>query len=263
MSADTSVGSVRRALAILEIVSEQGTAGVSEIAGRLDVHKSTASRLVATLAADEYLERDPASRRLRLGAAALRLSGSTSNLPNLVHLARPILERLAAETGATVNLVARSGEKAVHLDQVDDARAMATINWIGRDTPLHCTSDGKVLLAFAPDDVVAAVFSQRFVRYTANTITDPARLRAELDDVRRSGIGRSLGELEEGLNGVSAAVRRADGSVIGCVCVSGPSFVVRPKTFPRFEKACIAAADAVSKRLGAPATSAATSRSAG
>lgn len=251
---DEGVASVRRAVALLSFVSERGSVSVTQASEVLGVHKSTASRLIATLVESAFLERDPATKRLQLGSAALRLSGSAVSFQGLGQLARPVLERLASQTHATVNLVVRSGERAVQIDQIDDPRAMATINWVGRDTPLHATSDGKVLLAFATDDVTERVLAGKLMRYTANTITDPRRLRTELAEVRSSGVGRSLGELEEGLNGVSAAIRRSDESVIGCVCVSGPSFVVNPKTLPRFEAACLAAAEAVSRLLGAAQT---------
>ncbi len=246
-----TVASVRRALHILQVVAERGNSGMTELAEELGVHKSTVSRLVATLVEEEFLERDMRTRRVTLGLGVLRLSGSVGTWAHLIQLARPILESLAWDTGATVNVGALSGGLVIHVDQVSDPGALATINWVGKEAPLHCTSMGKVLLAFSPPDVRARLTKGPLEAATPRTITDLARLQQELDNVLRRGVGHSFGEFEIGLNGISAPIRREGGAVIAAVCVSGPAFVLGPHDVPRVERAVRTAAEAISRKLGA------------
>lgn len=139
--------SVARAMEALELIAENGELGVSELGRRLDVHKATASRLIATLAEPGLVERDPTSGKFRLGFGLIRLAGAAMAGLDLVRTAHPILEELADRIRETVNLGVLSGDSVVYVDQVAGARSIVAISWVGRRTPLHCTSNGKVLLA--------------------------------------------------------------------------------------------------------------------
>ena len=180
------VQSVDRALGILEVLARVGEAGVTEIAGELGVHKSTAFRLVATLEAHRLVEQTVDRGRYRLGVGVLRLAGATTARLDLVQEARPICRKLAADTGETVNIAVLSESSALYLDQVAGSSALQPHNWVGQHIPLHATSNGKVLLsgldAAALDRLLPTLPS-----YTPQTITRKAALRAELDRVREQG----------------------------------------------------------------------------
>src|SRR3712207_3505994 len=135
--------SVTRAVRALEVIAEAGEMGVSELGRKLDVHKATASRLLATLADRGLVERDPFSERYRLGFGLIRLAGAAMTGLDLVRSARPILEELAERTRETVNIGVPSGDGVVYVDQVTGSRAIVSVNWVGQRTPLHCTSDRK------------------------------------------------------------------------------------------------------------------------
>src|SRR5207247_7388264 len=127
---------------------ESGAAGVGPQSW---LHKATASRRAAALAARDLLERNPQNDRCRIGFGLVRLAGSAIAGRDIVREAHPLLESLAEQTRETANLGVISGDSVVYIDQVTGTRSVVAMSWVGRRTPLHCTSNGKVLLAFAPE----------------------------------------------------------------------------------------------------------------
>jgi DNA-binding IclR family transcriptional regulator len=246
----TNLQSVARAIRALELIAETGELGVTELGRLLDVHKATASRLVTTLAQRGLLERDRVSEKYRLGFGLIRLAGAAMAGLDLVRTAHPILDDLAERTRETVNLGVLSGDAVVYVDQISGTRAIVSVSWVGRRTPLHCTSNGKVLLANLPAAERDRLLERPLERLTPTTIVDVDALLAQLGEVRLRGYAQTLEELEEGLNAVAAPVRQADGEVIAALSVSGPAFRMRPLDLPRIARLTVEAANAVSRRLG-------------
>jgi DNA-binding IclR family transcriptional regulator len=245
-----AVQSVSRALNILEELAEGEVLGVTELGRRLGVHKATASRLLSTLAEHGLVQRDEATDKYRLGLGLLHLAGSAMAGIDLVRQARPILEDLAERTRETVNLGVLDGDSVVYIDQITGQRSIVSVSWVGRRTPLHCTSNGKVLLAFAPAEERERLLARPLEPRTPHTVVDPERLRAQLVEVRSRGYGETIEELEEGLNAVAAPIRSADGDVVAAVSVAGPAFRLRPVELPRIARVTVDAAEAISRRLG-------------
>ena len=248
--------SVDRALTILKLLAADGELGVTEIAGLLGVHKSTASRLLATLETHGLAEQLPDRGRYRLGVGVLRLAGATRSRLDIVRESRPVTAPLAADIGETVNIVILSGTETLYLDQVAGPSALQIHNWIGRRNPVHATANGRVLLAHASATEAEAILgaaltpSGRLRAITANTITDRGALQASLALVRRDGYAVAIDELEIGLTAVAAPVRGVDGSVIASLSISGPSFRLEATRMPRAVNAVRTAAAAVSARMG-------------
>jgi DNA-binding IclR family transcriptional regulator len=242
--------SVSRALRALELIAEAGELGITELGRRLGVHKATASRLIATLAEKGMVERDPVSEKYRLGFGVIRLAGAAMAGLDLVRTSRPILEELAERTRETVNLGVVSGDAVVYIDQVTGTQSIVAVSWVGRRTPVHCASNGKVLLAFMDEAERERLLSVPLERATKNTVVDPAKLRVQLAEVRARGYATTMEELEEGLNAVAAPIRRADGQVVAALSVSGPAFRMRPVDLPRVARMTTEAAIAISRRLG-------------
>jgi DNA-binding IclR family transcriptional regulator len=115
---------------------------------------------------------------------------------------------------------------------------------------LHATSSGKVLIAWSGMDILATVLDAGLDPYTPCTITDPAVLRAELEQVRQRGWAGAPEELETGLNAVSVPIRSADGSVVAALSASGPSYRLSTESFPQVAKKLQAAADEIGAQLG-------------
>ena len=242
--------SVRRALLALELISEHGELGVTELGRKLGVHKATASRLIATLAERGFVERDPLTEKFRLGYGLISLAGAAVGGNDLVRAARPILDELAERTTETVNLGVLTGDSVVYVDQITGTRAIVSVSWVGRRTPLHCTSNGKVILAFSTEVERERLLRSPFTKLTPRTITDVRKLRAQLEEIRVRGYAQTMEELEEGLNAVSAPVRGMNGELVAALSVSGPAFRMRPVDLPRMGKLTAEAARAISRRLG-------------
>lgn len=247
----SSVGvqSVDRALSILEVLARVGEAGVTEVAGELGVHKSTAFRLVATLEAHRLVEQTEERGKYRLGVGVLRLAAATSARLDVVQEARPICRRLAADTGETVNLAVLSEGSALYLDQVAGSSALQSHNWVGQHIPLHATSNGKILLSGLDESALDGLLG-KLATYTPLTITRKSLLLAELARVREQGYAVAVDELEEGLTAAAAPIRNAHGDVVASMSLSGPTFRLTQKRLEVVTGQLVEAALEVSYRLG-------------
>jgi len=245
-----AVQSVDRALTVLEILARDGDAGVTDVAAELDVHKSTASRLISVLERRGLVEQDGARGKYRLGLGVLVLAGATVARLDVVRASRPVAAALAQEVGETINLATLSGTEVLYLDQTVATASLRSHNWVGQRVPLHATSNGKVLLAWLSPDERVGLLPDPLPRFTRRTITSPRRLSQELDEVRSRGFARAVDELEVGLVAVAAPVRSFDGAVVASMSASGPDARLRGDRIDVLGRRVRRAADQVSARLG-------------
>jgi DNA-binding IclR family transcriptional regulator len=218
-----AVQSVDRAISVLEILARAGEAGVTEIAAEIDVHKSTAFRLLSVLEDRGLVEQVGERGKYRLGHGIIRLAGATTARMDLVTGSRPITEKLAREVGETINVAVLSGNEALYIDQVAATSALRSHNWVGQRIPLHCTSNGKVLLSYLRTEQLSMILDGPLQRFTPRTVTNAAKLREQLLEIRLRGFAIAAEELEIGLVAVATAVRDMDGNVVGTVSISGPA----------------------------------------
>lgn len=222
--------------------------GVSAIARVLRVHRSTASRLMGTLADGGLVERDPRSDAYRLGARLVGLAATAvARLPVVSH-ARPDLEALSSHTSETANLAILDGEHVVYVDQVTPAQTVVMASWVGRRSPAHASSSGKVLMAFGEARIRDAVLGGHLEALTDRTVTDRRELRTLLEQVRRRGYAASNGELEPGLVTIAAPVL-AGGTAVAAVSISGPTYRIPARDLPGLGRAVRDAAAAVGHRM--------------
>jgi DNA-binding IclR family transcriptional regulator len=243
------VQSVDRALTILELLAHDGESSVTQIAGGLGVHKSTAFRLLATLEAHRLVEQVNDRGRYRLGVGNLRLAGATTARLDVVSEARPVCRQLAADTGETVNITVLSDTSALYLDQQAGSSALQSHNWVGQRIPLHATSNGKVLISELSESDLAEALPD-LPRFTDQTITSRRRLVEELAEVRRTGYALAVDELENGLTAAAAPIRSAHGDIIASMSISGPTFRLDQARLADEVPRVVAAALEVSHRLG-------------
>lgn len=225
--------SAERVLALLAAFEEGRPAlSVTEIAGVLGVHKSTASRLAATLERTGFLARS--GRSYRLGTEIIRLGTLALRSTDIVNLMQPAMEKLSQLTGETINLAVPSGADVLNIAEIPSTFILSCSGgWIGRRTRPHAVANGKVLLAFGAIGVPSALD-----RYTERTITDLAHLEAELAAVRRDGYARASAELEDELVAVAAPVFGAGGSCVAALSVSGPAFRMPPARLEELGRLC-------------------------
>lgn len=245
-----AVRSVDRAASLLIALGEtQGEAGVTELARRLGLHKSTASRLLATLQKRGLVEQDDDSGKYRLGLAVVRLGGRAEKTLDLRAIGMPELEQLARSVKETTTLGVLEGDTVLTIAYAD-ASGMGH-DRTGRNSPLHATSPGKVLLSNQAEREVIRLSKIGFTPYTSHTIVRVDLLLEELARVRKRGFATSFGEHEPGLNGVAVAVRDARGAVIASVDIWGPAYRIQPSRIPELAAQASETATSISRQLGA------------
>jgi DNA-binding IclR family transcriptional regulator len=244
------IQSVERALRMLRAFATPGQQlTVGALARHLGVHKSTASRLAATLVAAGFLERGGDDDQLALGPELLRLGRLAASGRSLPEAARPVMDELAAETGETVTLSVAEAHGALTIAQSEGSFAVGLQGWLHRTSPLHATSDGKVLLAFG-----AATLPEGELEATSlDTITDRTALDAELAQVRARGWGSARGDFELGLNGVAAPIFAPGAVCRAALCISGPAYRIPEQDFPVLGARCATAAARIAAVLDFPA----------
>ena len=242
---------VERALDVLELLARWGEGGVSELAVELDVHKSTTFRVLGALESRGLVDQAEDRGKYRLGWGLVRLAGAVSARMDITSPARPVVARLSDDIGETVNIAVLIEHFAVNVDQALGPAAISAMNWVGRQTPLHATSSGKVLLAnAAPVERTRLVKAIGLAAYTAETITDAGQLEQQLQEILDQGYATTEGEYEDGLNAVAVPVRDARGMVVAALSASGPSYRL---TADRMEEQASLMKDAgerISQRLG-------------
>jgi IclR family KDG regulon transcriptional repressor len=248
-----TLSSVQNAARLLkEFGTAEGSLGVTELARRLGLGKSTVHRLLATLTAERILEHDPATGTYRLGLMMWELGARVSVHRVLHDAATTVIEELRNATKETVQVAVLDGREVVYVERLESPHTLRIFGRIGHRNWAHCTSTGKVLLAFQPERRRQALLEGwRPERRTDATICDLAQLKAELEGVRAQGWAENIGESEHGVASVAAPIRNARGEVIAAVSVAGPVMRVNGDTLRRFFRASvIQAADAISDQLG-------------
>lgn len=219
------IQSVDRAIAILNAFSiSEAQLGVTELSHRLGLHKSTVHRLLASLLKGGLVQRDPRNRKYSLGIRLIELAGTMLNSRNLPQVVRPYLHSLADTVEELTYLGYRDGDEVLNVEQVPGPHLVQSVGWLGRRTPLHCTSAGKIFLADLPEEELERLFEEGLPRMTAKTICDPGDVRYELERVREQGYATAFEELEEGTNAIAVPIRAPDNRIIAAIGVVGPSY---------------------------------------
>ncbi len=173
--AGTLIQSVRRAAALLKVFDNGPTElGVSELSRKARLHKSTASRLLATMEREGLLERVPGTEKYRLGFMLVRLAGQVTHFGDVRAAARPVMIELAEASRETVILAVRDGDEVINVEQINAPHLVRDANWVGRRTPLSCVANGKALLAFAPAADIDRILARPLPRFTERTLVSPA-----------------------------------------------------------------------------------------
>jgi IclR family acetate operon transcriptional repressor len=248
----SSVQSVDRALAILRALGS-GPAGVTELADRVGLAKSTVSRMLTTLERQGAVEQT-VDGPYRLGPLISEIAAAAAPARGIVDVARPVLAELAAATGEAVLVAVREGAVVRFWGQTRQHGEVQVRDWSGSTSPLHVGPSGLVFLAFADPADVEGYLSGPLEAFTERSLTDPDALRHRLAVIRAQGWAWVFGEFSSELNSTAAPIRAADGSVVACINVHGPTYRFPGEADPAALAALVvAAADRVTRALGGTA----------
>ncbi len=224
-----TVDATGRSFEILEALADLEGAGVTELASYLDIPKSTTHNHLQTLVQNKYAVRE--GDRYDIGLRFLRLGEYSRKRQRVLSFARPEIDALAEETGELVNLNVEEYGRGIFLYRAKGSDAVHMDTYAGKRVYLHTTAFGKAILAYLPPERVTEIIDEHGLEeVTAQTITDPDELYAELDQISDCGVAFEREERLEGLCCVAAPIIVETG-VLGTVSVSGPESRMRGSWF--------------------------------
>lgn len=217
-------------LSLLEVLKE--TEGrVTELAKRLDISKSAVHNHLSTLEQHGYVVKE--DDHYRLGLKFLDLGGSIRNGLRLFKVAEPEVKQLAEETGELANLMTEELGRGVYLYRSKGMDAVDMDTYIGMRKHLHATALGKAILSCFPEPRVREIIDRHGLpAVTENTITDPAALFEDLENIRQQGFAVDDEEATGGVRCIAAPVT-TDDRVLGSISISGPTSRLRGNRFDR------------------------------
>ena len=224
----SSIQSVKRAFDVLGALGD-GPLGVTEVADRAGLPKSTAARVLATLVGEGAVEQVPGDTSYRLGPRLITLAAGFSLTRSLAAIARSTLIDLAQTSGEAAGLAMPDGDLVHYIDQVDTVQPVLVRDWTGARVPLHAVSSGQVLLAFRTPAAIERYLERPMERFTDRTLTEPDAVRERLREVRRQGFAWAMDEFETGISSIAAPIADASGEVIAALHVHGPSYRFPPE----------------------------------
>jgi IclR family transcriptional regulator, KDG regulon repressor len=245
------LSSVTSALLVMKAFSaEEVEIGISSLAKRLGLAKSTVHRLAVTLAAEGFLEQNPDTGRYRLGLSLFTLGALARRRMDVSNVSRPLLGVLRDKFQEAATLAILSRTSIMYLHNMESGQAIGIRAYIGDLKPAFCTAEGRVLLAYSQPAVVADVVKEGLTARTAKTVTEPEAFMRALDEVRLAGFAIDDEESEAGMRCVAAPVRDISGKVIAAVGLAGPTQRLTKKDLRSMASEVVATGEAVSVRLG-------------
>ncbi|MBX6394322.1 MAG: IclR family transcriptional regulator [Alicyclobacillaceae bacterium] len=243
-----TVRAVERALDILLCFSStEMELGLSDIAKRVGLHKSTVHRLLASLESRGFIRRNPHTEKYRLGWSILELVSNMHQSGDLSTIVLPEMTRLRDLLDETISLYIRSGTERIRIQAVESHQPVRRVANIGQRLPLYVGASGKVLLAWSPPEVLAEVLSDPRMPEDFNR----AEFQQQLAQVRECGYAVSIEEREAGAAAVAAPVFDRDGQLVAALSVSGPVDRFTPEATARFAEAVMKSAKVIHQMLTA------------
>lgn len=246
------INSLDRALRILEILGDSdNNIGVTELGRKLDVDKSTAYRLVATLVARGYIEQEPETKKYTLGLKIVELSSKVLDKLELRKVAKPFMKELVQLTDETVHLAILDLGNVVCIDQ-EETPSMINVNMaVGREAPGHCTSIGKVLWAYLKEEELDYILKKKVLTgYTGRTITSIPELKLHLKKVKEQGYALDDEEFTIGVRCIAVPVWNYKNKVIASLGTSGLAVNISLDRVEELVKTIVEVRDRLCLKLG-------------
>ena len=243
--------SLAKALRVCELFNgERSELSLSEMARAMGSRPGRIYPIVHTLLEFGYLERDPDTKRFRLGLKFLAIASQILSSLDIREKAKPVLRDLARNLSVNAHLAVLYEDGVLYLDREEAAPSVVLPSVIGRLVPAHCTALGKVLLAYNPEETARVMESSELPKLTPHTISDPEALKVELARVREAGYALDDEEFHEGNFCVAAPVRNYRGTVVAAISASLAKSRLDHEPKEKFVQAVVAGADTISRAMG-------------
>jgi len=225
--------------------------GITELSKRLTLPKSTVFHIVHTLHNYRWLERLDDSKKYVLGLRFFELGNLVQANSRLRQIALSHLEKLRKDTNETVYLVVYDQGEIVYLECLESQLRLRARPVYGIRVPLHCTSLGKAIMAFLPDEEVQNIIREKgLVGFTDKTITKKEALEKELKEIRKTGYAIDWGEHEEGVRCIGTPIYNYLGKAFAAISISGPDFRFTKEKIKEFVPLVIRTAQEISHKVG-------------
>jgi len=217
------VNSVVKALNIFDQFGETTQElSLAQLSGMLDMPKTTTYNLVKTLEEEEYLRQSNVSKNYLLGLKLFEMGYRVKNSLSIISYSIPLMEEIMRVTGEITYLSSIYRDKILILEGVYPARRDVAYSISGKTLPMHCTSAGKVILSYLPEEMVDRILnSSGMLPNTSNTITNPEELKEELELIRKRGYSIDREEESYGVKCASVAIRDYQGIAVGGISIAG------------------------------------------
>lgn len=251
ISKGTRLSSVSAAARLLKSFTEaESELGISSLAKRLHLAKSTVHRLATTLVSEGLLEQNSENGRYRLGINLFIMGTLVRRRLEVSNTAQPFLMALREKTGETIHLAVINETNIMFLFSLESNQSIRMKSYIGTLKPAFCTCEGRAMVAFGGNELINRVLQSGLVPRTAKTLLDPAELLKMFANVRQQGYAIDDEESEQDMRGIGAPLRDSSGQVVAAIGICGPSQRLTLKKLRSLAPVLINTAEAISSQLG-------------
>lgn len=253
MPQEGPVQSIDRVFTLIELLAQEPNGmSLKDLASLAGLHVSTTHRLLAALGAREYVYKDLDTGKYRLTLKLFEVAGQSLGGMNVVSVARPHLEFLAAHSGESIHLVTRHLNEIVYLYKIDNGVSLSSMgSFVGRRNPMYCTGLGKSILAELSDAEISEIWSSSTIqKRTDHTLTTLPELMEELQRTRNRGYAIDNEENEPGVFCIAKALKDFTQSPFGAISISMPKIRVTEEAVNRLSQEVIQVAQTISILLG-------------
>jgi len=247
------IKSIEKAVDLLELLSDnKKEMGITEIGKELHMGVSTVYRILTTLKCRGYIVQNQQTSKYMLGVKLFVLGCKVQNTTNLVKMITPFLQRLSQNTNETINFAILEGREAVCLYRIKSQEMLSTDIEIGTKLPAHCTSLGKVLLAFLSEQDFMMLYTnenEKLPTFTPKSISSVEKLKKCLKKIKKQGYAIDEEEFKTGVNCLGVPIINNEGKVIAAISISGPVSRFNLLKIEKTKSMLIALSKDISKQL--------------
>ncbi len=249
------VNSIVKAVHILDLLKSRGSLSYAEILKQMSLPKSTLFKILSTLESEELVRKDQESARYQLGVRLIEWGSGARSQLEIRKIARPFMKKLSDALDCTIHLTVMTHGEVLPIESFESGNTywhnFSFPGGVGIPAPLHATGAGKAILAYLSTEEIETMIQKKGLeKFTEHTITDPDRLRADLDATRRRGYAVTDGEHDEMVRSVAAPIRDHEGQVIASLSALGLASRFALERLPDISVPVVEAAEEISRLFG-------------